>query len=349
MLDTRERDEAFIAVPPGQRPAEITLPAGAGQPPRRLTRELAQALGPLARWAADPGVTDILCNGHEALFVDRGEGTVRIPGHIAPSERAMRALAVRIIAAGGRHLDDASPCVDVRLGDGMRAHAALPPIAVGGTLLSLRLPRTRTPDMSELRSADTFPPGTEHALRTAIGSRNNILVTGAAGSGKTTLLSALLELVPPQERIVAIEDVAELRPRHPHFIRLEARQASIEGRGEVTLTQLVRETLRMRPDRLVVGECRGAEVRELLTALNTGHDGGACTLHASSLHEVPARIEALGALAGLDAVATARQAIAAIGLVVHLERTGGHRRVTGLGHLSLDKRDRLRITAEQAA
>lgn len=349
MLDTRERDGAFIAVPPSQRPAAIALPAGAGGAPRMLTRELAEALGPLAPWAADPRVTDVLCNGHEALFVDRGEGTARVPGRIAPSERAMRALAVRIIAAGGRHLDDASPCVDVRLGDGMRAHAALPPIAVGGTLLSLRMPRTRTPGMSELRAADAFPPGTERTLREAIASRSNILVTGAAGSGKTTLLSALLELVPPHERIVAIEDVAELRPRHPHFVRLEARQASIEGRGEITLAQLVRETLRMRPDRLVVGECRGAEIRELLIALNTGHDGGACTLHASSLHEVPARIEALGALAGLDAIATARQAIAAIGLVVHLERAGGHRRVTGLGRLSLDERDRLRITAEQAA
>ena len=170
----------------------------------------------------------------------------------------------------------------------------------------------------------------ERALQRLVDARENLLVTGAAGSGKTTLLAALLSAAPERERIVTIEDVAELRIRHPHHVRLEARQANLEGAGGVDLARLVREALRMRPDRLVVGECRGAEVRELLTALNTGHDGGAGTLHANGVHDVPARLEALGALAGLDDTALARQVVSAIGVVIHVGRDdGGVRRVVG--------------------
>jgi pilus assembly protein CpaF len=174
-------------------------------------------------------------------------------------------------------------------------------------------------------------------------SRQNLLISGASGSGKTTLLGALLGAAAPSERIVAIEDVAELRVAHPHFVSLEARQANLEGAGQLGLERLVREALRMRPDRLVLGECRGAEIRELLAALNTGHDGGAGTLHANSLGDVRARIEALGALAELGPTAIARQTVSAIGAVLHLERVDGVRRVAELGRFELDDRDRLRM------
>ena len=180
-------------------------------------------------------------------------------------------------------------------------------------------------------------------LLRAVDARSNLLITGAGGAGKTTLLAAVLANAPPDERIVVIEDVAELRIPHPHVVGLETRQPNLEGAGGVDLRRLVREALRMRPDRLVLGECRGEEVRDLLAALNTGHDGGAGTLHANSLDDVPARLEALGALAGLDDRALARQTVSAIGLVVHLERSGGLRRLGGFGRFRLDVDGRLAI------
>ena len=179
----------------------------------------------------------------------------------------------------------------------------------------------------------------------AITRRTNILITGAGGSGKTTLLSAILAGAPKTERIVAIEDVAELRVTHPHFVSLESRQANLEGVGEIGMDRLLREALRMRPDRLVLGECRGGEIREMLAALNTGHDGGAGTLHANSLSDVPARLEALGALAGMSSFAIARQAVSAIGLILHLEHRNGVRRLAEVGRLVMGSNDRLSVTA----
>ena len=180
-------------------------------------------------------------------------------------------------------------------------------------------------------------------MRALIDRRENLLITGAGGSGKTTLLSAVLSAADPSERIVAIEDVAELRVDHPHFVGLESRQANLEGAGEIALDRLVREALRMRPDRLVLGECRGAEVRDLLAALNTGHDGGAGTLHANSLADVPARLEALGALAGMSPTAIARQTVSAIGTVLHVERRDSTRVLAQTGRFALDKRGRLQV------
>jgi pilus assembly protein CpaF len=256
------------------------------------------------------------------VWVDRGAGLARVT--LSLSEVRLRELAVRLVSLGGRHIDEASPCVDARLEGGIRVHAVLPPISPSGTLLSIRFP-------SAVRI-----PVSDRRLIGLVESRANLLLTGAAGSGKTTLLAALLSLASPTERIVAIEDVAELRVDHPHFVSLEARQANLEGVGEVSLARLLREALRMRPDRLVLGECRGAEVRELLSALNTGHDGGAGTLHANSLADVPARLEALGALAGMSDLAVARQAVSAIGAVVHLVRDDTGRRVQAIGRLTLD-------------
>jgi pilus assembly protein CpaF len=250
-----------------------------------------------------------------------------------------------MIALGGRHLDDASPCVDVRLERGVRVHAVLAPIAARGTTISIRVPRWDAPDLATLGEAGMFPAALGMRLERLVAERSNILVTGATGAGKTTLLSALLTRVPHAERIVTIEEVAELRPRHPHHVALEARQANLEGAGGIGLPVLVREALRMRPDRLVLGECRGSEIRELLLALNTGHDGGAGTLHARGLAEVPSRLEALGALAGMDASTLARQAVSALHAIVHVERVNGRRRVTGIGRLVL-RAERLSLDEE---
>jgi pilus assembly protein CpaF len=300
--------------------------------------------GPLAGYLADPEVTDVFVNGAHDVWVDRGAGPVR---HGAPGldEVAVRDLAVRLVALGGRHIDEASPCVDTRLHDGIRVHAVLPPISPCGTLLSIRVPHATTLTVADLRAAGFFELVPAASVVALVEARVNLLITGAAGSGKTTLLSALLSEADAGERIVAIEDVAELRVRHPHFVSLEARQANLEGAGGIGLARLVREALRMRPDRLVLGECRGEEVRDLLGALNTGHDGGAGTLHANSLDDVPARLEALGALAGLDPTAVARQAVSAIGAVLHVERRRGMRRLAQLGAFELDSRDRLTVRA----
>lgn len=302
----------------------------------------------LAPLVADPEITDIFVNGPGDVWVDRGAGSVRASGSQFEAdggfdEVAIRALAVRLIDLGGRHIDETTPCVDTRLADGIRVHAVLPPVSPRGTLLSIRLPSIRRWRLSQFADHQFFTPQQLGALRTLIAERANLLISGAGGSGKTTVLSAILSEAPPAERIVAIEDVSELRVDHPHFISLEARQANLEGAGEIDLTRLVREALRMRPDRLVLGECRGAEIRDLLAALNTGHDGGAGTLHANSLADVPARLEALGALAGMSPTAVARQAVSAIGMVLHLERDAGVRRLAQMGRLVLDGTDRLGV------
>jgi pilus assembly protein CpaF len=292
-------------------------------------------LGPLAEYAASGPVTDLFLNGEHGLWIDRGAGPEREPGWSA-HEAEVRALAVQLIARGGRHVDEATPAVDVRLGRGIRVHAVLPPLSSSGTLVSVRVPRIADFPLAALARAGMIDDEQEATLRRAVSERRNILVTGAGGTGKTTLLGALLGEAGPRERIVLLEDVAELRISHPHVVSLEARQANLEGSGRIGLDVLLREALRMRPDRLVVGECRGPELRELLAALNTGHDGGAGTLHANSLDDVPARLEALGSTAGMSPDAVARQAVSAFDLVVHLERHEGRRRVRQIGRFELD-------------
>ncbi len=333
--------EPFIARPPAAL-REIA--------PAAVVRTL-DGFGELTPFLEDEAVTDLFVNGGGAVWVDRGEGA---RPHPAPEldEVRLRELAVRLVALGGRHLDEASPCVDVRLHDGIRVHAVLPPVSIGGTLLSVRIPRGRALGLDELARDGFLGPVPASALRALVERRANLLVTGAGGVGKTTFLAALLGEAAPHERIVLIEDVAELRPRHPHCVSLEARQANLEGAGALGLERLLREALRMRPDRLVLGECRGAEIRELLAALNTGHDGGAGTLHANSLDDVPARLEALGSLAGLPPEAIARQAVSAIDVVLHLERTHQGRRLSAAGALEIDTDGRLRtreVTADALA
>ena len=296
--------------------------------------------GVLAPLVSDPRVTDVFVNGAASVWVDRGDGLERHPRPLF-DENELRELAVRLVSLGGRHVDETSPAVDARLPGGIRVHAVLPPVSTGGTLLSIRVPHARPLSLDELDAAGFFI--SVPRIDELVARRVNLLITGAGGSGKTTLLGAVLGAASLAERIVAIEDVAELRVDHPHFVSLEARQPNLEGAGGIGLAQLLREALRMRPDRLVLGECRGAEIRELLGALNTGHDGGAGTLHANSMADVPARLEALGSLAGLTPGAVARQAVSAIGAVLHIERVNGVRRLAQVGRFTIDDRDRLAI------
>ena len=292
----------------------------------RLLRSELVGSGPLEPLLADPAVTDVLVAAPDRVWVDRGGGLELTPVSF-PDAAAVRRLAQRLAAVAGRRLDDARPWVDARLPDGTRLHAVLPPVAVGSTCLSLRVVRPRAFTLDELVTAGTVPPGGDRVLRALIASRLSYVISGGTGSGKTTLLSALLGLVGPSERIVLAEDSAELRPDHPHVVRLEGRPANQEGVGLVELQDLVRQALRMRPDRLVVGEVRGPEVVSLLAALNTGHEGGAGTLHANAAAQVPARLEALGTAAGLDRAALHSQLSAALSVVLHLvrDRTGRRR------------------------
>jgi pilus assembly protein CpaF len=290
-------------------------------------------LGPLQPLVDDPAVTDVLVNGADGVWVDRGDGLERVGVELG-GEGAVRALAVRLAAAAGRRLDEGRPWVDARLPAGVRLHAVVPPVSPGGTHLSLRMLRPGRFDLAALEAAGSLPPRWGSWLAALVASRAAFLVTGGTGAGKTTLLAALLSLVPPRERLVLVEDVGELHPVHPHVVRLEARHANVEGRGEVTLADLTRQALRMRPDRLVVGECRGPEVRDLLAALNTGHAGGCATLHANAAAEVPARLEALAGAAGMTAGSVAAQAAAAFDLVLHVRRDGGRRRLVEIGAVS---------------
>jgi pilus assembly protein CpaF len=298
----------------------------------RVRAEL-KGLGPLEHLLAEESVTDILVNGPADVWVDGTTGLRRI-GRVFGTDDEVRALAVRLVAAGGRRLDDGCPAVDVRL-DGLRVHAVLPPISTTGTLVSIRIRRPRVFSLAELTAGGTVALQMADALTLMMRSRLNFLISGATGTGKTTLLSTLLGLAGPQERVVLVEDAAELDPAHPHTIGLQSRHANLEGAGVLDLTELVRQALRMRPDRLVVGECRGAEVRELLAAMNTGHDGGGATIHANSAEAVPARLSALAALAGLTADALALQAASAVDVVIHVVRDARGRRVESIGLLEL--------------
>ncbi|WP_431043015.1 TadA family conjugal transfer-associated ATPase [Streptomyces sp. P1-3] len=292
--------------------------------------------GALEPLLAAPDVTDVLVTAPDQVWVDRGRGLERTEIRFTDAA-AVRRLAQRLAAVAGRRLDDARPWVDARLPDGTRLHAVLPPVAVGSTCLSLRVVRPRAFTLDELVAAGTVPPGGEQLLTDVLDARLSYLISGGTGSGKTTLLSTLLGLVGEDERIVLAEDSAELRPDHPHVVRLETRPANQEGQGLVTLRDLVRQALRMRPDRLVVGEVRGAEVTDLLAALNTGHEGGCGTVHANAAADVPARLEALGCTAGLDRAALHSQLAAALSVVIHLVRDrGGRRRIAELHVLERD-------------
>ena len=288
--------------------------------------------GPLAPLLDLPGVTDVLVNAPDQVWIDRGGGLERTDVALQDAG-AVRDLAVRLAAAGGRRLDDAQPTVDARLPDGTRLHAVLPPVADGCAAICLRRVRAGALTMADLVAGGTVMPEVAELLGALVRGRVPLLVTGATGAGKTTLLSSLLAHVPEDERIVLIEEAGEILPAHPHVVRLVERRANVEGAGAIGLDRLVREALRMRPDRLVLGECRGAELREVLAAANTGHRGTLTTVHANSAAAVPARLEALACLAGLSSAQLVSQAEAAFEAVVHVVRDRAGRRVAEIGML----------------
>lgn len=298
---------------------------------RLVDRGLAPVVSPPAsrlveETLADETITDLLVNGDGSIWVDRGLGVEPTGAAITPPS-AVRAVAVRLAASAHRRLDDNQPWVDGILPSGARLHAVLPPLADGGTLISLRIPRREAFSLADLARTGMIDETGTALLGSLIQQRCSFVITGGTGSGKSTLLAAMLSLVPSRERIVLVEDVKEIVVDHPQVVRLQARPPNVEGRGGVTLVDLVRQALRMRPDRLVVGEVRGAEARELLTALNTGHEGGAGTVHANRPDDVVARFESLGALAGMSPAAVRTQLGAAVEAVVHVDRVDGRRRL----------------------
>jgi pilus assembly protein CpaF len=288
--------------------------------------------GPLEPLLAMSGVTDVLVTAPDAVWVDRGGGVERTSVRFA-DDAAVRRLAQRMVGAAGRRLDDAMPFADATLPDGTRLHAMLPPL-VPSTTLSLRvLARTRF-TLDDLARSGAMPSGVADLLRAVVTARLAFVLSGGTGTGKTTLLGALLGQTSAGERLLVVEDARELVIAHPHVVRLMTRAPNVEGAGEVGLRDLVRQALRMRPDRLVVGEFRGPEMVELLVALNTGHEGGAATVHANSACDVPSRLAVLGALGGLPPAVVAGLVASAIDVVVHLKRgPGGARGVDAVGLL----------------
>lgn len=297
-----------------------------------LPPALRRDLGVLADYVDDPRVTDIFVRGSGAISVDTGQGANAVRGPGLSQGEALD-LARRLIESGGRHLDEAQPLADVNLGHGIRVHAAIPPIARLGAEISLRIHRRARAslDTLALRDSARLVPG----LISLVQSRASLLITGSTGSGKTTLVGALMAYAGANERLVVLEDLAELSIDHPHVVSLECRVANLEGAGEITLARLVRESLRMKPDRLIVGECRGPELADLLQAFLTGHRGGATTIHAGSVHEVPSRLDALGALAGLSERQLTTQAINAFDRVIHVEAGDDQQRHLTQGRLVL--------------
>lgn len=298
---------------------------------------LGEVLAPLLRL---PGITDILVNSTR-VWVDCGQGVEPIDDGFS-SEEEVRALAITMAAICGKRLDDAVPIVDGILPMGVRVHAVIPPLSGEGTIISLRIPARGGLTLEQMRKGASIDDTTQQILSRMLEVRCNVLISGATGSGKTTLLSALLSSISVNERLICIEEISELHPAHPHVVHLQARQANTQSRGEVSLSELVRAAMRMRPDRIILGECRGGEVRDIMSALNTGHRGSFATIHANTPAEVPARLSALGALAGMSAEATHVQARAAFDLVVHMERSMGSdgntgRRVAQIGVFGLER------------
>ncbi len=286
----------------------------------RIVRD-SVGLGPLETLLADPGVEEVMVNGPGVVYVERG-GRIEATDVAFADEEELRNAIERILAPLGRRVDELSPMVDARLADGSRVNVVVPPLALDGPLVSIRRFGARRPDPGELVALGTLTEAQRERLAAAVAERRSVLVSGGTGSGKTTLLNALSSFIAAGERVVTIEDAAELRLQQPHVVRLESRPAGVEGRGEVTIRDLLRNALRMRPDRIVIGEVRGPEALDLLTALNTGHDGALSTVHANSPADALARLETLALMAGLGLphAAIAEQVQRGIDLVVHIER-----------------------------
>lgn len=298
-------------------------------------------LGALETLTHIPGITDIYVNSPQDVWV-QAHGQTQPVTLIFETEAQVRQLANRLIRAHGGRLDAAHPADDVHDDSGRRIHAVIPPL-VENTHLSIRLPSQSCLTLTALRESGMFDAATEQALRTMVARRQNFVVSGGTGTGKTTLLNALLGECEAWERLMILEDTPELNPQHPHIVSLKTRAANAEGAGEITLGDLLVQALRMAPDRLMVGECRGSEILHLLNAMNTGHQGAGTTLHANSAFAVPHRLAALGALAGLDERTVALHASTAFDRIIHLEQVQGVRRITGIYRLDL-RQDALVVT-----
>ncbi len=307
----------------GELPAELD--------PALLLREVlneAVGLGPLDELLADDSVSEIMVNRHDEIYLERNGLLQRHPGSFT-SARAVLGVIERIVTPLGRRIDEASPMVDARLKDGSRVNAIIPPLALKGPALTIRKFGHRLLEIDRLIEAGSLSPAMAAFMELCVLQRRNVLISGGTGSGKTTLLNILSNFIPNGERIITIEDAAELRLLHPHLISLESRPANAEGRGEVSIRELVKNALRMRPDRIVVGECRGGEALDMLQAMNTGHDGSLTTLHANSARDALARLETLVLMAGMDLpLAAIREQIAsAIDIVIQQARLADGRRV----------------------
>lgn len=288
----------------------------------------AVGLGPLEPLLADPDITEIMVNRHDEIYVEMHGRLVRHDGRFT-SERAVLGAIERIVAPLGRRIDESAPMVDARLRDGSRVNAVIAPVALRGPSLTIRKFSSMRPGMDSLLARGALDAAMCRFLDACVKARRNIVVSGGTGSGKTTLLNALSNCIPEGERIITIEDAAELRLAHAHLVSLESRPANLEGKGSIAIRDLVRNALRMRPDRIVVGECRGAEAFDMLTAMNTGHEGSLTTLHANSARDALSRLETMILLAGLDLpLAAVREHIAAsIDLIVQQARLPGGGRV----------------------
>ena len=308
---------------------ESALPASLDH--EKLLRDVlneAVGLGPLEELLADDSITEIMVNRHDEIYLERGGRLERHPT-VFTSDRAVQGVIERIVAPLGRRIDESSPMVDARLKDGSRVNAIIPPLAIKGPTLTIRKFARRTLNADDLIGFGAVSPDMAAFLRVAVLHRKNIVISGGTGSGKTTLLNVLSNFIPDGERIITIEDAAELRLAHSHLISLEARPANAEGRGAIAIRDLVKNALRMRPDRIVVGECRGGEALDMLQAMNTGHDGSLTTLHANTPRDALARLETLVLMAGMDLPLTAirDQVVSAVDLIVQQARLADGRRV----------------------
>jgi pilus assembly protein CpaF len=308
--------------------AAVLEPATRDRLHELILRE-AVGLGPLEELLADPAVEEVMVNGHERIYVERA-GRIERSDVAFESEQALRDAIERILTPLGRRVDELSPMADARLEDGSRVHVVIPPLAVDGPSMSIRRFSAVRPTPRDLVELGTLTEELHDQLSAAVAARRSILVSGGTGSGKTTLLNALSAFIDPEERVITIEDAAELRLRQLHVVRLESRPANVEGRGRIAIRELLRGALRMRPDRIVIGEVRGGEALDLLMALNTGHEGALSTVHANSPEDALRRIETLALMAGvgLPHEAIREQLGRGLDLVIHLARlSDGSRRV----------------------
>ncbi|MGH8252659.1 MAG: CpaF family protein [Steroidobacteraceae bacterium] len=341
-LDLRRTDVAQLADAPlrelaarivRQNVARRVLPPALD--PESLVRTVideALGFGPLETLLADPEVSEIMINGPTAVFVER-EGRIEPSAGIFSSEAALRSVIDRIVAGAGRRVDESSPMADARLPDGSRVNVVLPPLVLNGPCVTIRRFSGLRLDLPALVRRGALHEPMARFLQAAVLARLNIVVSGGTGAGKTTLLNAIAGLIPAAERIVTIEDAAELALHHDHVVTLEARPRNLEGQGEVTIRDLVRNALRMRPDRIIIGECRGGEALDMLQAMNSGHEGSLTTAHANSARDLLTRLEVMVLMAGMDLPLTAirAQIAGALDLVVHQARcAGGARRITSI-------------------